>query len=150
VGARPALGQSALFVGTDQGTVYSIDPATGAVNWQKSLGQLLQFNTTPIVASNGYLYIQDDNDVLYCLNQADGTQIWACDCNSYLPGGGRGPRPMQLTDYDPNPSITSTGDIIVVGMSALYSVAGYVEGPLDGAAAWPKWQRDLSNTGKRP
>ena len=149
VGARPALGQSALFVGTDQGTVYSIDPATGAVNWQKSLGQFSSFNTTPIVAANGYLYIQDDDDVLYCLNQVDGTRIWACDCNSYLPGGGRRARPMQLTDYDPGPSITSTGDIIVVGLRALFCVAGYAEGPLDPTAAWPKWQKDLSNTGKR-
>jgi hypothetical protein len=54
-----------------------------------------------------------------------------------------------LYDYDPNPSITSTGDIIVVGNSALYCVAGYVDGPLDGTATWPKWQKDHYNTGKR-
>ncbi len=154
VGARPALGQSALFVGTEAGTVYSIDPATGTINWQKSIAQGLSFNTTPIVAANGYLYIQNDDDVLYCLNQADGMQIWACDCNSYLPGGGRSgnshrPRRLQLYDSDPNPSITSTGDILVVGNSALYCVAGYFDGPLDGTAAWPKWQKDHYNTGKR-
>jgi outer membrane protein assembly factor BamB len=154
VGARPALGQSALFVGTDQGTVYSFDPATGTVKWQKSFAQGIGFNTTPIVAANGYVYFQSDNDVLYCLNQADGTQIWACDCNYYLPGGGRSgnaPKPRKLgpVDYDANPSITSTGDIIVVGQAALFCVAGYTAGPLDGTAAWPKWQRDLYNTGKR-
>jgi outer membrane protein assembly factor BamB len=154
VGARPALGQSALFVGTDLGTVYSIDPATGTINWQYTPAQGFAFTTTPIVAANGYLYIHNDDDVLYCLNQADGKQIWACDCNSYLPGGGRSgnshrPRRLQLYDSDPNPSITSTGDIIVVGQSALYCVAGYVDGPLDGTAAWPKWQKDLHNTGKR-
>ena len=154
VGARPALGQSALFVGTSFGTVYSIDPATGAINWQKSIAQGLSFSTTPIVAANGYLYIHNDDDVLYCLNQADGLKIWACDCNSYLPGGGRSgnshrPKRLQLYDYDPNPSITSTGDIIVVGQSALYCVAGYFDGPLDGTAAWPKWQKDHHNTGKR-
>ncbi len=158
IGARPALGQSALFLGTDQGTVYSLDPATGSINWQKSFAGGVSFNTTPIVAANGYVYFQGDNDVLYALNQADGAQIWACDCNYYLPGGGRGrygnklwPGKMAgLTNNDPNPSIlTSTGDIIVVGASALFSVAGYVDGPLDPNAAWPKWQKDLSNTGKR-
>ena len=153
-GARPALGQSALFVGTDQGTFYSIDPGTGAINWQKSLVQGFGFGTTPIVAANGYVYIQSDNDVLYCLNQADGAKIWACDCNTYLPGGGRyfgrpWPQKLQLTDYDPNPSITKTGDIIVVGQGALFCVAGYAEGPLDASAAWPKWQKDLFNTGKK-
>jgi len=28
-------------------------------------------------------------------------------------------------------------------------VAGYAEGPLDASAAWPKWQKDLFNTGKK-
>jgi len=155
VGARPALGQSALFVGSDQGTVYSLDPSTGNILWQKALGAgYVAFNTTPIVAANGYVYIQSDNDVLYCLNQADGTQIWACDCNYYLPGGRRSgssprPRKLELVDIDPNPSITSTGDIIIVGQSALFCVAGYAAGPLDEAAPWPKWQKNLYNTGKR-
>ena len=152
-GARPALGQSALFVGTEGGTVYSIDPNTGTVKWQKAFTQGVSFNTTPIVAANGYVYFQTDNDVLYCLNQADGTQIWACDCNYYLPGGRSAslprPRRVGLTTYEPNPSITSTGDIIVVGSGALFCVAGYSAGPIDPNAAWPKWQKDLSNTGKR-
>jgi outer membrane protein assembly factor BamB len=155
VGAsRMALGQSALFVGTDLGTAYSIDPATVSVNWSfyDSLGS---FTTTPIVAANGYVYFQDDYDILYCLNQADGSKIWSCDCNYYLPGGGRRggrshrPRAAGLVDYDPNPSITSTGDIIVVGQGALFCVAGYSDGQLDPASAWPKWQKDLHNTGKR-
>jgi len=153
IGARPALGRSALFVGTDMGTAYSIDPLTGSINWQKSLTQDYSFSTTPIVAANGYAYFQDDGAVLYCLDQADGTLIWSCDCDSYLPGGRRGgnsPRPGKrgLTHYAPNPSITSTGDIIVVGRAAVFCVAGYSQGPLDPAAAWPKWQKNLSNTGK--
>ena len=155
IGARPALGQSALFVGTDQGTVYCLNPGTGSIIWQKSFSQGVAFNTTPIVAANGYVYCQSDLDVLFCLNQADGTQIWACDCNYYLPGGGRyGNRlwpgkTAGLTYNDPNPSITSTGDIIVVGGSALFCVAGYAAGPLDTSAPWPKWQKDLWNTGKK-
>jgi outer membrane protein assembly factor BamB len=148
---RPAIGQSAIFVGTDRGAVYSLDPNTGSMLWQKTLGQGGAFNTTPIVAANDYVYLQNDYDILYTLNQADGTQIWACDCNYYLPGGGRGNSPRQrrlgLTDYDPNPTITSTGDVIVPGHSAVFCVVGYPEGPLDPLAPWPKWQHDLYNTG---
>ncbi len=151
--ARMALGQSALFVGTELGTAYSINPATGGVNWSfhDSLGS---FTTTPIVAANGYVYFQNDNDILFCLNQADGSKVWACDCNYYLPGGGRSgnprrPKPLGLLDYDPNPSITNTGDIIVVGQGALFCVAGYSDGPLDATAPWPKWQKDHYNTGKK-
>jgi len=149
---RLAAGHTAIFVGTSLGVMYSISPTTGTINWQKSLAPGNSFNTSPIVAANGYVYIQDDNDVLYALNQADGTQIWTCDCNYYLPGGGRSgnsqrPRKLGLFDYDPNPSITSTGDIIVVGQAALFCVAGYPTSPLDPLAPWPKWQHDLHNTG---
>jgi outer membrane protein assembly factor BamB len=149
---RPVLGQSAIFVGASFGKAYSINPATGGINWEKLLAQSSAFSTAPIVAANGYVYFQDENDVLYCLNQADGTQIWSCKCPDYLPRSGGGnshrPRKLELVDYLPNPSITANGNIIVVGEGACYCVAGYPEGPLDGAAAWPKWQKNLWNTGK--
>jgi len=108
--------------------------------------------TAPIVTANGYVYFQDDQDVLYCVKQADGAVWWTSDCNNYLPSGGRSgnsprPRKLGLLNYDPNPSITSTGNIIVVGRSALFCVAGYPEGPLDPQAPWPKWQHDLYNAG---
>jgi outer membrane protein assembly factor BamB len=153
IGARPALGRSALFVGTDFGTIYSFDPVSGAIKWQASLVHGAGFYTTPIVTANGYVYFQDDENVLYCVNQTDGTLIWTCDCSSYLPSSG-GHRPSrtkkpQLTDYDPNPSITAGGDIIVVGWDALFCINGYKDGQLDAGAPWPKWQKDLSNSGKR-
>jgi outer membrane protein assembly factor BamB len=149
---RPAIGQFAVFVGTDHGAVYSLDPNTGSMFWQKSLSQGVAFKKTPIVAANGYVYFQSDNDVLYCINQSDGTMIWACDCNYYLPGSGRSgsshrPRSRHLTDYPPNPTILSNGDIIVVGKQALFCVAGYSAGLIDPLAPWPKWQHDLHNTG---
>jgi outer membrane protein assembly factor BamB len=148
---RPVLGRSALFVGATFGKVYSINPATGVINWQKSLTQTSGFRTAPVVAANGYVYFQDDDDVLYCLNQADGTVNWACNCPLYLPrtncGSSHQPRRLQLTDYRPNPSICANGNIIVVGADACYCVAGYPEGPLDPLAPWPKWQHDLYNTG---
>jgi len=156
VGARPALGQSALFVGSEYGTIYSINPVTGLINWKKSLSPGIAFSTTPIVAANGYVYFQSEEDILYCVNQADGAIIWECDCRAFLevvPGGRAGsshrPRRLQANEFPPNPSITSTGDIIVVGSDALYCVTGYESGTLDATAPWPKWQKDLSNTGKK-
>jgi outer membrane protein assembly factor BamB len=147
---RLALGQMGLFVGTSFGKAYSINPVTGSINWEKQPTLTAGFITTPIVAANGYVYFQDDNDVLYCLNQADGTLIWFCDCPSYLPrsgGNSHRPRKLQLTDYAPNPTILANGNIIVPGSEALYCVAGYPERPLDPLAPWPKWQHDLYNTG---
>lgn len=150
-GIRPVLGRSALFIGTDRGFFYSINPSTGAVNWCDSLSPGSGFWTAPIVAANGYVYTQNDDDVLYCLNQATGSRVWSCNCPGYLPhgrsAGSHRPKTLGLTGNRPNSSITSTGDIIVVGVGALYYVVGFADGPLDGAAAWPKWQKNRSNTG---
>jgi hypothetical protein len=146
---RLAAGRSAIFFGTDRGKVYSINPAAGSVNWQRSFAQGDEFLTAPVVAANGYVYLHADNDVLYCLQQFDGTLIWRCDCSYWLPGGGKRPRPKKagFPDYNPDPTITSTGDIIVPGQAAVFCVVGYPDGPLDPLAPWPKWQHDLYNTG---
>jgi outer membrane protein assembly factor BamB len=152
---RPALGQTAIFVASSFGTAYSINPATGGTNWQVALktpyGPVEQFSTTPIVAANGYVYFQSENDVLYCVNQADGTIIWYCDCPRFLSRSGGGkphqPRRLELVDFSPNPSICANGNIIVIGEEATYCVAGYPEGTL-ATTPWPKWQRDVSNSGK--
>jgi outer membrane protein assembly factor BamB len=150
--SRPALGQTALFIGDMLGTVYSIDPATGATNWKKTVSQFSGFSTTPIVTDSGIVYFLDEDDKLFCVNTADGTTIWSCDCPYYLPFAARNsrrPRKLELTGYLPNPSICANGDIIVVGQDALYCVYGYEEATLDAAAPWPKWQKDLSNSGKK-
>ena len=148
---RPALGQSAIFAGSSFGKAYSIDPATGDINWERLLSPNGGFSTAPVVAANGYVYFQDDADKLYCLEQAGGRIVWVCDCPSYLPrsgGNARRPRKTQLTDYSPNPTIEANGDILVAGHDALYCVAGYLNGPLDQLAPWPKWQHDVYNTGR--
>jgi outer membrane protein assembly factor BamB len=149
--SRPALGQTALFIGDLLGAVYSINPATGAINWKKTVSDFGGFTTTPIVTDSGIVYFADEEDVLFCVNQSDGTAIWSCDCPYYLPFKAHNPhRPkkLDLTGYLPNPSICANGDIIVVGSDALYCVYGYQEATLDAAAPWPKWQKDLSNSGK--
>jgi hypothetical protein len=48
---------------------------------------------------------------------------------------------------DNRPMVGSDGNILVVGRNALFCVVGCPEGPLDPLAPWPKWQRDLYNTG---
>jgi outer membrane protein assembly factor BamB len=149
--SRPALGRNALFIGDLFGTAYSINPSTGAINWKKIVSQASGFRTTPVVTDSGLVYFQDDDDVLFCVNQADGTLIWCCDCPRYLPFAKRhSPRPRRLwlTRYPPNPSICANGNVIVVGKDALYCVAGYPGATLDAAAPWPKWQKNLSNSGK--
>ena len=142
---RPAVGTDGIYVGTSFQRFCKLDKATGTELWEKQ-SQGAEFPTTPIVAANGCVYVQDDLDLLYCFKQSNGDTLWVCNCPSYLPGGGR-TRATQLTDYAPSPTITRDGNIVVVGADAVYLVKGHAEGPLDPSAPWPKWQHDLYNTG---
>jgi len=145
-GTRPVVGSDGIYVGTSNGWFYKVSKAAGTTIWQKQLGTY-EFATSPIIAANGYVYAQNDLDVLYCIKQADGDTVWVCNCPDALPLARRA-RTMQITDYPPNPTITADGNIIVVGTDAVYLVKGYPEGPLDPGAPWPKWQKNLLNTGK--
>ncbi len=147
---RPAAGQTAIFVGTTASKAYSIDPATGGVNWVKVLGYPDGFSTAPVVAADGSVYFQSNSDVLYRVNQSDGSVVWACDCRSYGMMYGCFPYPGEQWcrgEYPPNPTILPNGNVIVAGGYGLYCVAGSRAGPLDPLAPWPKWQHDLYNTG---
>jgi outer membrane protein assembly factor BamB len=144
-GTRPVVGADGVYLGTSTGRFCKLDRSTGATIWDNDLGTS-GFATSSILAVNGYAYVQNEIDVLYCVRQSDGDTVWVCDCPASLPGGKRA-RTTQLTDYDPSPTITADGNIIVVGDGAVYLVKGYPEGPLDPSAPWPKWQHDLYNTG---
>ena len=125
---RPAVGRDDnVYLGTQSGWFSKFDRASGTVLWEKQLG-MGEFATTPIVTANLYVYAQDEDDQLYCLEQGDGDLAWACDCPASLPRPDRRdmtrmpgildrvPRPhRQLNDFPPNPSIMSDGNIVVVG-----------------------------------
>jgi len=148
--SRLVLGRAAIFVGTTAGKAYSIDLGTGGVNWTEALSQPDGFSTAPAVAADGSVYFQNDGDVLYRVNQADGTVVWQCDCSSYYWAYASVTYPGKLerpTKYPPNPTILPDGNIIVAGAYGLYCVAGTSQGQLDPLAPWPKWQHDRYNTG---
>jgi outer membrane protein assembly factor BamB len=147
---RPTVGQTAIFVATTASKAYSIDPATGGTNWVKVLGYPDGFIAAPAVAADGSVYFQSNSDVLYRVNQSDGSVVWICDCRDYYmfsdniiyPG-----KRMRPAEYPPSPTILPNGNVIVAGGYGLYCVAGSRAGPLDPLAPWPKWQHDLYNTG---
>ena len=139
---RPVVGASALFIGTGSGKVYSLNSANGGKNWERQLGGAVV--ASPILTVGGYVYFQDANDVLYCLRQSDGTTVWACDCPSFLPPSYD--RRPGLNRFSPSPTIDASGNLVVVGRDAVYYVLG-LAGETMANTAWPKWQRDLYNSG---
>jgi outer membrane protein assembly factor BamB len=147
-GSRPALTGGTMFIGSSSGKFYAITLSDGSVLWQKQFGNS-EFATTPIIVTGtpALLYAVNDIDVVYCVERGSGTILWSCDCPSFLPDK-KGRSRLQTVDYLPNPTITATGDVIVVGSDALYGVAGYTDKVLDTNQPWPKWQKNHYNSGK--
>lgn len=149
--ANIVLGDGAVYVTTNRGRIYRFNPASpGTPVWVRALTNADDIETSPILTSNGLIYIQDDDDVLHCIKQDDGAYVWLVDCAAELnlhrsSGGRRGRRDFELPPS--HPTLASNGDVILVGADALYSVSGYTEGTL-AATAWPKWQGGIHNTGK--
>jgi outer membrane protein assembly factor BamB len=139
------VGQSALYVATDLGHVVCLN-LDGSLQWDKEVTSSAGFDKYPILAKAGYMYVQDDADVLHCLSRADGSQYWEVDCVEAAAGQGS-PGPRDVDDAPFSPTLTSTGDIILVADYGLCCVSGYSDGTLDTDAPWPKWQHDLHNTG---
>jgi outer membrane protein assembly factor BamB len=155
---RPAVGQSAIFVGTDKDTFYALD-MSGNILWKKGVDASI--STTPIVTvapagGNAYVYAQNEEDKLFCFDASNGNVIWTYSLDSTFSGGGHKPRPRRLEgDFAPSPSITPSGNILMIGNGSdvpncgLFCIKGYPTRPLDNGAPWPKWQHDIFNTGKK-
>ena len=145
---RAVVGNGAIFASTSSGRVYSIVTATGAITWDKMVSETGEIVSSPALCANGFMYLQDDGDFVYCINTADGSLVWVCDCQSQGPnsrrsgGGGR-----DFDRLEASLTIHPNGDILVVGEDAFYLVAGYKDQGLLNAP-WPSWQKDQENSGK--
>jgi outer membrane protein assembly factor BamB len=141
------VGNGVLYVTTDACRVVALNPTTGGKNWETTLEQNgLELKGAPVLASK-YLYCLDEEDNVYCVDVSvtPGVLLWKCNCPSQL--GGLAPRRTRLSSNEiPALTIGPDGSIIVVGIDAMYRVAGYTDGLLSGTR-WPKWQRDLYNNG---
>lgn len=143
-GTRPVLGQY-LFIGTDIGTLYALT-TSGSLVWRRTLTDAI--STAPIIVTGGLLYVQTDDDKLHCIRQDNGVVEWTCDCAAVLPSSAPRARRLSNADITPSPTITGRGNIIVLGEQATYCVKGYPDKLLDANAAWPKWMKNVYNTGK--
>jgi outer membrane protein assembly factor BamB len=136
---RPVVGLDGLYACIETGILYKLNLQSGANTWMKSARWL--GSSSPIVATGGNLYVQTDDDRVYCFNQSSGESLWVSNCAAYLPHGRR----AGSTGGISSPAVDGDGDIYVVGTGALYKLSAY--SPLDASSPWPKWQHDLYNTG---
>lgn len=114
-----------LFVATGFGQVSALDPASGKVLWQKSVGAPVRSSPT---ASADRVYVVTTDGRLYCLSAADGAELW-----SY-----RGV--PEKTSIISNPSPAVDGDLVMAPFPSGEIVAVRV------ASGQVAWTENLSRT----
>ena len=62
----PVLGE-ALYVGTNAGTMYALDPATGAIQWSTSVGAAI---SAPAAVADGTVFVPTADGRLVALDAA--------------------------------------------------------------------------------
>lgn len=73
VRSSPAVVGGVVFIGSNDGKVYALNAATGALVWSRHVGTTIR--SSPAVVA-GTLYVGSSNHLLYALNAASGAVRW--------------------------------------------------------------------------
>jgi len=86
-GAEPVVLDGMLYVGNNNGTVHSIDAASGKCRWSTTVTssdlrsrQLF----SKAVVSDRRVYLGAADGMLYALDRASGTRVWQHDCGDWI------------------------------------------------------------------
>jgi len=84
-GARPAIGDTQVFVGFSDGYFVSLDRRTGKMKWEVSLNKNKRFKDidSEVILNDGLLYVSGYDDHLYCLDKTSGNTIWKIKGGSF-------------------------------------------------------------------
>jgi outer membrane protein assembly factor BamB len=70
--ASAAESHGRLFIGSNEGTFYSLDASNGAIAWKIDLGAV---STRPVV-DRGRIYVGTNDGTMVCLDTFDGSERW--------------------------------------------------------------------------
>ena len=168
--SSPAIGaDGTIYAGSDDGNLYAVNPANGVKKWTFVTAESV--HGSPAISANGAtVYVGSDGGNLYAVNSADGSRAWAfpavdgvysspavgADGTIYVGGDNgtlyavnpNGTQKWAFATADPmesSPAIGSDGTVYAGGFDGnLYAVPGTT--PL-AVSAWPKFHRDLRNSG---
>ncbi|MDO8803358.1 MAG: PQQ-binding-like beta-propeller repeat protein [Elusimicrobiota bacterium] len=130
VGSSPAVGpDGTVYVGSYNSMFYAFNP-NGSQKWVFTTGALV--HSSPAIDSDGTVYVGSSDNKLYAINP-NGSQKWAFTTGSSVTS---------------SPTIGLDGTVYVGSDDGkLYAIYG--SGTL-ATTAWPKFHRDLENTGRLP
>jgi outer membrane protein assembly factor BamB len=134
VDSSPAIGSDGtIYVGSDDFHIWALNPADGSEKWVFPTRNLVK--SSPAIAADGTIYVGSNDGSLYGLNP-DGT----LKSRLIITTGGT---------INSSPSIGPDGTLYLAtggGDDKIYSIvgtAGLAQSP------WPKFRRDLLNTGRQ-
>jgi polyvinyl alcohol dehydrogenase (cytochrome) len=105
---QPTAFKGRLFVGSEDGTVYALDSATGCVWWTYRAAATVK--TAISIGNNGTTaFFGDTNGIIYALKQDDGSLQWKAH-------------------VDPHPATRITGSPLLVGTKLYVPVSSGEEG----------------------
>jgi outer membrane protein assembly factor BamB len=128
VKASPIVGDDAVYVGSGNGKLFAVN-FDGSQKWVYSTGGYIY--STAAIGDDGTIYIASVDKKLYALN-SNGTKKWEFETRGGI--------------YS-SPAIGSDGTVYVGSNDhRIYAVRGNT--PLSTTAFWPKFHKNLSNSGR--
>lgn len=79
ISSSPAVANGLVYVGSNNGNLYALNAASGALLWQYTTGGTV--GSSPVVA-NGAVLVGSDDHYVYALNASTGALIWNLTGNS--------------------------------------------------------------------
>ena len=83
VSSSPVIGLGGkVYVGSDDGYVYALNPATGAKLWQAPMGSAVL--SAPVVGVDGTVYVAGSDGHVRAFSGGTGSEIWSFEANGNI------------------------------------------------------------------
>jgi outer membrane protein assembly factor BamB len=126
----PVIGSDGtIYFGSRDGRLYAVNP-DGSKKWD--LNTITGITTAPVLAADGTIFVISGNSVLAA--SGEGKKKWSFVFNDAMRA---------------SPTLAPDGTLYVAtGSGKIYAFPGSAGGLM--ASPWPKYQRDLANSGRAP
>jgi outer membrane protein assembly factor BamB len=126
VDSSPAVAGDSVYIGSNDGRIYSLDKWTGAFNWEFNTGSAIR--SSPAVWS-GKVYVLSENGTIYARDAATGGPVWS--------------RPIGNGSWDwSSPAVHGGNVFIASSQGTLYS--------LDANDGSENWSRSIGGSPDSP
>ncbi len=121
----PTVGNSTVYFGSDDGTVYALDAQKGTPRWKFATQGIVR--SKPALAGNS-IYFASDDGYLYALDARSGAQVWRTDIGNFVARDvreklGTSTDPKGYDDFQSSPLVVD-GKIYIGSFDGnLYAVA---------------------------